>query len=262
MSEHTVIEAVTLTGSRTTGFGTAESDIDLFVYVHDAAALGYVREQVAHRQADLGALAVIGQPGIPNNDIWMLRGAGVWIDIMWWTCEWAGEELNRRLVACSPEAGYTTCFWRSIRDGIPLFERTSWHRDLQKLARSPYPDALQTRIGDLNGALMGKENPFSYLQQMKTAVAEADSVAVQHRTTAWLASYFDVLFAGNRVLHPGEKRLIAFAKRECAILPEGFSADVHALVELATRGHGDLIEAAEATLGRLRASGLLVTDHR
>ena len=260
LAEHAAIEAVTLTGSRMTGFGTAESDVDLFVYVRDTAALASVRNELAGAQADKHALVVIGQPGIPNNDIWMLRGAGVWVDLMWWTCEWAGKELDRRLVECAAEAGYTTSFWRSIRDGMPLFERTRWHRELQARARSPYPEVLRTRITDLNGALLGSENPFSYLNQMRKALTEADSVATQHRTAAWLASYFDVLFAGNRVLHPGEKRLVAFVERECACRPERFSEDVDALVEGAARARGDLIESAEGTLGRLRASGLLFTN--
>lgn len=260
MTAHDAIEAVTLTGSRTTGFGTAESDVDLFVYVRDAAAIEALRTQLAGRHADKSALVVIGQPGIPNNDIWMLRGAGVWVDITWWTCDWAGEELDRRLIEGSAQAGYTTCFWRSIRDGIPQFERSPWHRALQARARSPYPEALRTRILDLNGALLGHENPFSFLNQMRKAVAEADPVATQHRTAAWLASYFDVLFAANRVLHPGEKRLLAFAAHECPRLPERFSEDVSTLVQRAAHGQDDLIRSADTMLSRLHASGLLLTN--
>lgn len=262
LAEHGAIEAVTLTGSRTTGFGTAESDIDLFVYVRDAAAPASVRGRLAHDHAEQSAHVVIGQPGIPNNDAWMLRGAGVWVDIIWWTCEWAVEELDRRLIQCSAQAGYTTCFWRSIRDGSPLFERSRWHQDLQARARSPYPEALRSRIGDLNGALMGSENPFSYLNQMRKAVTENDAVATQHRTAAWLASYFDVLFAANRVLHPGEKRLIAFAERECPRLPDRFSEDVRSLVEQAAGRSSDLVASAGATLGRLCDSDLLTPASR
>jgi hypothetical protein len=221
MAEQGAIEAATLTGSLTTGFATPGSDIGRFTF--DWGAL-------AKRHADERSLVVIGQPGIPNNDIWRLEGAG-WIDITWWTCQWARDELDRRLVECLAQAGYTTCFWRSIRDGIPLFERSEWHRDLQARARAPYPEALRSRIVDLNGALLGEENPFSYLNQMRSAFGEKDSVATQHRTAAWLGSYFDLIFAGNRVRHPGERRLIAFAERECACLPEALGADVRALVK-------------------------------
>lgn len=261
MAEQSAIEAVTLTGSRTTGFATPDSDTDLFVYVRDEAALDLTRVQLAGGHADGKRLVVIGQPGFPNNDIWRLRDAG-WIDIIWWTCEWARDELDRRLVECLAQAGYTTCFWRSIRDGIPLFERSQWHRDLQTRARVPYPEVLRRRIVDLNGALLGDENPFSYLNQMRKAVREQDSVARQHRTAAWLASYFDLVFAGNRVLHPGEKRLIAFAERECACLPPSLSSDVRELVMQAGGHTGDLVGVAEVMLDRLRASGLQDTTNR
>jgi hypothetical protein len=66
----------------------------------------------------------------------------------------------------------------------------------------------------------------------------------------------DLIFAGNRVRHPGERRLIAFAERECACLPEALGADVRALVKEAGGRSGDLIGVAEGMLDRLRASGL------
>jgi hypothetical protein len=41
-----------------------------------------------------------------------------------------------------------------------------------------------------------------------------------------LASYFDVLFALNRVLHPGEKRLLSWAVNSCPLLPQGMVIEV------------------------------------
>ena len=70
---------------------------------------------------------------------------------------------------------------------------------------------------------------------------------------ALLASYFDILFALNRVLHPGEKRLLAFAQRDCALLPEAYEADVGAVLSAAGSAHAQLIERLNQLLDRLDA---------
>ena len=50
-------------------------------------------------------------------------------------------------------------------------------------------------------------------------------MSLNHRVAAWLASYFDILFAANRRFHPGEKRLLALAE-ELPSVPESMIEDV------------------------------------
>ena len=75
----------------------------------------------------------------------------------------------------------------------------------------------------------------SYLAQIERAVRRGDSLSIQHRVTALLASYFDILFAVNEVPHPGEKRLLQFAMTHCARTPVDMEMQVNALLETAAR---------------------------
>ena len=69
----------------------------------------------------------------------------------------------------------------------------------------------------------------SYLGQIEKAVSRNDVVSINHRTTEFLASYFDILFALNRTFHPGEKRLIELGAALCQWLPKDFEPDLRSL---------------------------------
>jgi hypothetical protein len=65
----------------------------------------------------------------------------------------------------------------------------------------------------------------SYEQQIRSAFRRRDRVSLNHRTAAWLASYFDILFAANRRLNPGEELLLVHAQA-LPTTPESMVADV------------------------------------
>jgi hypothetical protein len=101
---------------------------------------------------------------------------------------------------------------------------------LQEKLKSPYPKELQNNIIKRNMNLM-KDKPFaSYYEQIEKAVKRNDVVSINHRITAFLASYFDIIFAVNELLHPGEKRLIQYAKDNCNILPDNFEENIKKLL--------------------------------
>ena len=107
---------------------------------------------------------------------------------MYWTTAWGAAELQRVLVEYTASMGYSTAFWRSIREGHPLYERDSWHPDLQQRARQAYPEELRRNIIRLNHPYL-RDHPFSYRQQTAKAIDRHDVVSAQHRIVAWLASY-------------------------------------------------------------------------
>jgi len=65
-------------------------------------------------------------------------------------------------------------------------------------------------------------------------------VNVNHRVAAVLASYFDILFAVNRALHPGEKRLLGQASRHCPQRPARMVEQVDARLAAAAIGESVL----------------------
>ena len=71
----------------------------------------------------------------------------------------------------------------------------------------------------------------SFDKQIKKAIDRNDFVSVNHRTAAFVASYFDVIFAVNRLTHPGEKRLVKICKERCEIIPKDFEEKLDKLLK-------------------------------
>jgi hypothetical protein len=134
--------------------------------------------------------------------------------------EWIEDQLDRCLVRQEAAIGYSTCFWYSILHSEVLFDPRGWYRRLQDRARVPYPDGLRRAIHAKNWPIL-RRNQSSYRRQIQLALNRGDSVSVQHRVTALLASYFDVWFAIERKPHPGEKRLATNLPEPWALLVRG-----------------------------------------
>ena len=168
------------------------------------------------------------------GDEWIDAQTGRHVDVMYRTPVWIEEQLERVLVRHEASVGYSTCFWHNVLHSTPLFDRSGWYRDLQATAARPYPQPLQRAIIARNHPIL-RQTLSSYLAQIERAVRRGDSVSIQHRVTALLASYFDVLFAVNELPHPGEKRLLQFAATRCAKTPLDMETQINALFETAAR---------------------------
>lgn len=249
------VEAVALGGSRAAGAGDDASDVDLYVYAAAPPPLERRRALAAgspHAEIDNRFF----EPG----DEWIDPSSGLHLDVMYRTPDWIQEELDRVLVRCEARVGYSTCFWDNVRAARPMFDRRGWYAGLRARADVPYPEALRAAVVAKNRPLLGAK-VSSFAEQIERAVARGDRVSANHRAAAFLASYFDVLFALNRATHPGEKRLLDHVARRCPLRPANLEPDVFRLVEAAGRGAADAGAAARALGGALdpllRAEGLL-----
>ena len=54
-------------------------------------------------------------------------------------------------------------------------------------------------------------------KQIEKALKRQDLLSINHRSSEFFASYFDLLFALNEQTHPGEKRMLAYAKTNCPL---------------------------------------------
>jgi hypothetical protein len=154
---------------------------------------------------------------------------------MFRTTRWIEDQLDRVLERHEASVGYSTCFWYNVRNSRALFDRAGWFKALQERAGQLYPEQLKRAIIAKNHPIL-RNTLSSYLHQIGLALARGDSISVNHRSAAMLASYFDIVFAVNGQPHPGEKRLLQFARTLCAKLPTEMEERVEALLSALPSG--------------------------
>lgn len=241
------VHAVALGGSQSSGTSDAESDLDLYVYTDGAIP-----------QADL--LALIEQAGGATRadilpywggvNMWIDAATGITVDVIVFGAEWMEEQVARVMERHEPGMGYSTCFCRTVQQGRVLHDPRGWYGALQARSAQPYPESLRHNIVAHNYPVL-RAIMSSYLHQIEYAVRRGDIVSINHRVAVLLASYFDIVFAINRVLHPGEKRLLAFARSECALLPDEMEADMTAVLASAATASDELVAHLNRLLDRL-----------
>jgi predicted nucleotidyltransferase len=248
------VDAVVLAGSGLTGVADEQSDLDLYVCAEAPVAMAD-RVTIATRFATRHE---VGNDFWEPGDEWIDTRTGRHVDVMYRTPVWIEEQLERVLVRHEASVGYSTCFWHNVLHSTPLFDRSGWYRDLQQAATRPYPEPLRRAVIARNYPIL-RQSLSSYLAQIERAVRRSDSVSIQHRVTALLASYFDVLFAVNELPHPGEKRLLQFAAARCAKIPSNMEIQIYTLLETAARPvNPAVVEHIDALLDSLDA--LLVDE--
>ena len=220
------VEAVALGGSSAAKTSDKSSDIDIYIFVRNDISLE-VREQFVK---DISSKYEVGGEYFGPGDEYYVDDLGCQLDIMYWNVNWFEDVVNNVWFKHYPSNGYTTCFLYTLNNFNIFYDKTGWLKSLQEKINTPYPKELKQNIIERNVKLM-KEKPFaSYYEQIQKAVQRNDIVSVNHRIAAFLASYFDVIFALNEMLHPGEKRLINYVKTNCKIVPGNFEDNINKLL--------------------------------
>ncbi len=217
------VEAIALGGSQAGTQFDETSDYDVYLY-----CTGPVPEEV--RREILSKYCSYMEIG---NRFWELEdncvlNNGIDIDILYRNLDDFTADVAYVVEGCHGRNGYTTCMWHNLLTCQILYDRDGRLTSAKKRFTIPYPEQLRADILDRNGKLLHNTMP-AYDVQIAKAVKRGDLVSINHRTAAFLESYFDFLLALNRVTHPGEKRLMQLCRERCAVLPENFEENLNAL---------------------------------
>lgn len=218
------VVAIALGGSESSKASDELSDLDLYVYTLSEISLD-TRTNIAQ---EFATRIEINNSFWEPGDEWIDNNSGRGVDLMYRTPNWIESQLDRVLVKHQASVGYSTCFWWNVLMSKSLSDRDGWFRQLQEKAKQPYPEPLRRAIVAKNYPILRK-NISSYTHQLELAINRSDIVSINHRITALLASYFDIIFAVNYVPHPGEKRLVSLAKKLCKKLPNNIEEYINNL---------------------------------
>ncbi len=241
------VEAVALAGSLTGGLIDQASDIDLYVYTTSEIPLQArmaIVEKTGATQADMDLRFW------DLGDEWYDAEIGLEVDIIYWDTGWITGQIDRALVEYQANVGYSTCFWYTVRNSQILADKRGWLHALKEKCAAPYPEALRQAVIAKNWPVLRQVIP-SYLHQIEKAIKRNDLVSVNHRVAALLASYFDVLFALNRLPNPGEKQLLAKAAAQCEKTPPAMAAQVESVLRAASTPTQDLVAEINALIDGL-----------
>lgn len=233
------VAAVVMGGSQSFELADHSSDLDLYVYYRDSVSLE-MRRKLAESKADA---AEIDNRFFEMGDEWRDRATGLNVDITYREIPWIEHHLERVLVGHQASLGYSTAIWHNVIASNIFFDRAGWFYRLQQAALIPYPEGLRRAIIAKNHPMLRRAQS-AYLNQLSKAFMRQDSVSINHRAAALLASYFDILFALNHLPHPGEKRLIDLAYMRCQKKPEHMRSSLkNFLANLCGTGEVALAEA-------------------
>ncbi len=219
------VEAIALGGSRAGTDYDEKSDYDLYIYCTGIPSEN-MRKYILEKSCQYTEIG--NSFWEPEDDCTLKDGTD--IDILYRNIGNFSRTIHAVVEEHTAYNGYTTCMWHNLLHCRILCDKNGELESLQNKYRIPYPDELRDNIITKNMRLLTGNLP-SYDAQIKKAFSRKDMVSVNHRTAAFLESYFDIIFALNKLTHPGEKRMVPYAKENAKILPADFEDNLNKLLQ-------------------------------
>lgn len=225
LSELEQVEALALGGSRAGINYDDQSDYDVYVYCNSPISEGK-RIKILSKYC---SAIEIGNHYWEYEDNCTLNNS-INIDIIYRNLDNFINDISNVTEHFQAHNRYTTCMWHNLINCKIIYDKSDKLLQAKKRFDIPYPDILKENIIKRNMNLLSDTLP-SYQNQIEKSVLRNDKISIIHRTTAFLESYFDIIFAMNKLTHPGEKRLIELCKQLCTVLPDNFEDNLNKLFD-------------------------------
>lgn len=217
------VEAIALGGSRAGIHYDEKSDYDIYLYC-TAPISEEDRRPILDRYCSYVEY---------SNHFWELEdngtlNNGIDFDLLFRNLDDFVAGVANVVENCVPSNAYTTCMWHNLITCKIIYDRDGRLTAAKERFSVAYPEELKQNIIQNGWRLLHTSMP-AYTLQIQKAASRGDLVSVNHRTAAFLETYFDVLLACNGQTHPGEKRLMQLCKERCAILPARFEENLEDL---------------------------------
>lgn len=240
------VEGILLAGSHATETNDKESDYDIYIYASKEIPLKE-RKIITDKYCSYMEL---------NNTFWETEDDGFMkedntpVEIIYRELSWIDGMLQRTLLKCEADIGYTTCFWSNFINSIIFYDKKGILNKLQNKYNVIYPDKLKKNIVKNNYPLLKLQIP-SYYNQIKKALKRCDLISINHRTAALFASYFDIIFAVNEMPHPGEKKLIKIINDKNLKVPQDMEININNILKYSISGDSAILSEIDSLVYNL-----------
>lgn len=214
------VEAILLAGSHSTGTNDENSDYDIYIY----------SKTEIPKEKRVPILNKYFKYIEISNKYWEEEDDGILhdnteVELIYRNIDFIEGSLQRTLIDCQADIGYTTCFWSNIKNSIIIYDKNEELTKIKNKYNIDYPDNLKNNIIEKNYGLLKDKFP-AYYSQIEKALKRNDYISVNHRIAAFFASYFDIIFAYNKFPHPGEKKILKIMKENNLTVPNNMEQNV------------------------------------
>lgn len=217
--------AMAVGGSRAIKRNDRYSDYDVYVYCLKHLSL---EERRPVLEKYCGSMA-LDNHFRGREDVCIMKDDGAELNIIYRGLDEFLEGMARIAERFEPLDRCTTTLWHSLMRGRIAYDKGGHLAAAREKYSIPYPQELKNNIISYQMNRIKYGMP-SIMAQTKKAMGRGDLADISRNINCFLDSYFDVVFALNEMLHPGEKRLVQICVEECEILPANFELNIRLLL--------------------------------